>query len=42
MVRKFNLSVPDVLAAKIEQRRQYLGSLSAIFQEAVAYKIKNK
>lgn len=42
MVKKFNLSVPDELAAKIDQRRDYLGSLSAIFQEAVADKIRQK
>ena len=42
MVKKFNLSVPDDLAQKIEQRRADLGSLSAIFQEAVADKIRKK
>lgn len=42
MVKKFNLSVPDDLAEKIEQRRDHLGSLSAIFQEAVAERIKKK
>jgi hypothetical protein len=42
MVKKFNLSVPDELAEKIEQRREDLGSLSAIFQKAVAEKIRNK
>ena len=41
MVKKFNLSVPDDLARKIEQRRRHLGSLSAIFQEAVAAKVMN-
>lgn len=42
MVKKFNLSVPDDLAEKIEQRRADLGSLSAIFQEAVADRIRKK
>ncbi len=42
MVKKFNLSVPDDLAEKIEQRRDQLGSLSAIFQEAVAAIIGKK
>jgi len=42
MVTKFNLSVPDELAAKIKERREYLGSLSAIFQQAVSEKIKKK
>ena len=42
MVKKFNLSVPDELAEKIDQRRDYLGSLSAIFQKAVADKIRKK
>jgi hypothetical protein len=42
MVKKFNLSVPDDLAEKIEQRRDQLGSLSAIFQEAVAAMVKKK
>lgn len=42
MVRKFNLSVPDDLAKKIEERRNILGSLSAIFQEAVAARIKKQ
>jgi post-segregation antitoxin (ccd killing protein) len=42
MVKKFNLSVPDDLAEKIDQRRDYLGSLSAVFQKAVAEKIKAK
>lgn len=42
MVKKFNLSVPDDLAEKIDQRRDYLGSLSAIFQKAVADKIKQR
>jgi hypothetical protein len=42
MVKKFNLSVPDDLAQKIDQRRDYLGSLSAIFQAAVAEKIRKK
>lgn len=42
MVKKFNLSVPDELAEKIDQRRDYLGSLSAIFQKAVADRIKQK
>lgn len=42
MVKKFNLSVPDELAEKIDQRRDFLGSLSAIFQKAVAEKIEKK
>lgn len=42
MVKKFNLSVPDDLAEKIERKREHLGSLSAIFQKAVAEKIKTK
>jgi hypothetical protein len=42
MVKKFNLSVPDELAERIEQRREYLGSLSAIFQKAVADKIQKR
>ncbi len=39
MVKKFNLSVPDELARDIDSRREHLGSLSAIFQEAVAVRI---
>lgn len=42
MVKKFNLSVPDELAERIEARRDYLGSLSAIFQDAVAKKLQQK
>lgn len=42
MVKKFNLSVPEELAEKIEQRREQLGSLSSIFQEAVAERIRKK
>jgi len=42
MVKKFNLSVPDDLAEKIDQRRENLGSLSAIFQNAVAEIITKK
>jgi len=42
MVKKFNLSVPDELARKIEKRREYLGSLSAIFQEAIGDKIRKR
>jgi hypothetical protein len=42
MVKKYNLSVPDDLAAQIEDKRDYLGNLSAIFQEAVAGKIHQK
>jgi hypothetical protein len=42
MVKKFNLSVPDELAEKIELRRDYLGNLSAIFQKAVADIIKKR
>ncbi|MBM4327061.1 MAG: hypothetical protein FJ118_07840 [Deltaproteobacteria bacterium] len=41
-MKKFNLSVPDHLAEKIEQRREQLGSLSAIFQQAVAARIRRK
>ena len=41
-MRKFNLSVPDDLAEKIQARRDELGSLSAIFQMAVAEKIGKK
>ncbi len=39
MTKKFNLSVPDELAEKIEARREYLGNLSALFQDAVMEKI---
>ncbi len=39
---KFNLSVPDDLAAKIQIRREQLGNLSAIFQEALVQKIKSQ
>ncbi|MEW6136910.1 MAG: hypothetical protein AB1733_01670 [Thermodesulfobacteriota bacterium] len=42
MVKKFNLSVPDELAEKIEARREYLGNLSSLFQEAVREKIRKK
>ncbi len=42
MVKKFNLSVPDDLAERIEQRREYLGNLSAIFQKAIAEIITRK
>jgi Arc/MetJ-type ribon-helix-helix transcriptional regulator len=42
MVKKFNLSVPDELAEKIEARREYLGNLSSLFQEAVRDKIRKK
>ena len=38
-MRKFNLSVPDALAEKIQGRRDQLGNLSAIFQDALAEKI---
>lgn len=41
-MRKFNLSVPDALAKKILEHRDYLGSLSAIFQEAVSERIRKK
>jgi hypothetical protein len=41
-MRKFNLSVPDGLSEKIAEQREYLGSLSAIFQEAVSEKIRRK
>ncbi|MFH0825805.1 MAG: hypothetical protein V2B18_23870 [Pseudomonadota bacterium] len=39
MSKKYNLSVPDDLAEKIELRRDRLGSLSAIFRDAVAGEI---
>jgi hypothetical protein len=39
-MKKFNLSVPDALARAIEEEREYLGNLSAIFQDAVAEKIR--
>jgi hypothetical protein len=42
MVKKFTLSVSDDLAEKIEARRDYLGNLSAVFQEAVSEKIARK
>lgn len=42
MVKKFNLSVPDDLARRIQEKRHYLGSLSAIFQEAVSDKIQKR
>jgi hypothetical protein len=42
MVKKFNLSVPDELAEKIEERRAELGNLSSIFQEAVGKIITQK
>jgi len=42
MTQKFTLSVPNELAAKIEERRDYLGNLSAIFQKAVQAKIQQK
>ncbi len=38
-MKKFNLSVPDALARKIDDRRDQLGNLSAIFQNALAEKI---
>jgi len=38
-MRKFNLSVPDALARKIDDRRNQLGNLSAIFQNALAEQI---
>jgi hypothetical protein len=42
MTKKFNLSVSDELAEKIEARREYLGNLSALFQEAVTEKIQRQ
>lgn len=42
MVKKFNLSVSDELAEKIEERRDYLGNLSFLFQEAVRDKIRKR
>jgi hypothetical protein len=41
-MRKFNLSVPDALAQKIDDRRDQLGNLSAIFQDAIAAKISKQ
>ena len=41
-MRKFNLSVPDALAAEIDEHREHLGSLSAIFQEAVRAKVQGR
>lgn len=40
-MKKYNLSVPDALAEKIEARRKQLGSLSALFRHAVAEKIEH-
>jgi post-segregation antitoxin (ccd killing protein) len=42
MTKKFNLSVSDELAEKIKARREYLGNLSALFQEAIEAKIQKK
>jgi len=42
MVTKYNLSVPDELDEKIRARRDYLGNLSKLFQEAVSEKIRQK
>ena len=41
-MKKFNLSVPDALAQKIYGRRDQLGNLSAIFQDALAEKIRKQ
>jgi hypothetical protein len=41
-MKKFTLSVPDDLAAKISEWRALLGNLSGIFQEAVAAHITRK
>jgi hypothetical protein len=41
-MKKFNLSVPDALAQKIHDRRDQVGNLSAIFQDALADKIRKQ
>ena len=42
MVKKFNLTVSDELAEKIDDQRAKLGNLSALFQEAVSAKIRKQ
>ncbi|MDQ7782336.1 MAG: hypothetical protein RDU20_05645 [Desulfomonilaceae bacterium] len=41
-MKKFNLSVPDALARKIDARRDQLGNLSAIFRDALADRIRKQ
>jgi len=42
MTKKINLTVPDDLAERMEARRDYLGNLSGLFQEAVKEKLDRK
>ncbi|MFC1836007.1 hypothetical protein ACFL2Q_15020 [Thermodesulfobacteriota bacterium] len=42
MAKKYTVSVPDALAARIDAGREVLGNLSAVFQQAVEEKLNKR